>query len=243
MSRVNIHLITFLFGVLGLSLYNCESCDDCGPLQKEPTITFKFVNQDSLTIIQENLLSLNAGIDEINTSLETIAVEIQFYNDSIQTINRLITEGDNNLDNLRNLLQAKTDSLQTTFVNFQNLRLEEEEKVNILLVTENDIENGKIRIDSLTSTVTEASVTFGSDSLESFRFPLSINDDATTYGIFISGVKYELSLEYERNFNEDERSRIEVIVSNIKIGSHTFKEAINSCEVCISNETSITVFF
>lgn len=243
MSRVNILLITFLIGTLGLSLYSCQSCDDCGPLQKEPAITFKFINQDSLTIVQENLLALNAGIEDINSSLETITGEIQFYNDSIQALDRLITDGDINLEDLRNSLEAKTDSLQTTFTDFQNLRLVEEEKVNILLVTENDIENGRIKIDSLTSTITETSFNFGTDSLESFRFPLSINDDSTTYGIFIDGIKYELSLEYERNFNEDEKSRIEVVVSNIKIDSHTFIEAVNSCEVCISNETSITVSF
>ncbi len=243
MSRAGILLLAFFIGTPGLLLYSCENCDDCGPLQKEPAVTLKFINLDSLITIQENIALLNSEIDTINMTLELITGEIQFYNDSIQSLELLVSDSELDLEGLRNSLQEKTDSLQTTFTDFQNLRIEEQEKVNALKLTEADIESGRIRIDSLTSTITETSFSFGVDSLETFRFPLSINDDSTRYAIFITGIKYELLLEYERAFNEDEKSRIEVVVSNIKIGSHTFKEAVNSCEVCGSNDTSITLSF
>ena len=242
MSRGTIILWALLFSAFGLSFYSCENCDDCGPLQKEPAITLKFINQDSLDAVRDSLITLAVSIEKINTTLESIKNELSFYNDSIQSVTLAIAAGEA-LETLLSTLHLKFDSLQTTFGEFQEFRLDEEDKVNQLSVVETTIKNGKIRIDSLLSKTNETVLDFGTDSLESFRFPLSVNLDSTAFGIFIDGSSYELSLEYVRNFKEDEKSRIEVIISNIKIRRHTFKEAIISCEVCTNNETSITLFF
>jgi len=228
---------------LGISIYSCENCDDCGPLQKEPAVTLKFINQDSLNLIQDSLFILATTIEEINISLLSINAELELYSDSLQTIDLAIAGGDDTIDDLRDRLQLKSDSLQTTFTEFQNLRLEKEDETNQLKTIESTINSGKIRVDSLISITNESMIYVGTDSLERFRFPLSVNLDSTVYGIIIAGETYNLALQYERNFNEDEKSRIEVVVSKIRIINHNFKEVINSCEVCISNETSITVFF
>ena len=221
----------------------CNDCDDCGPLEREPTLRSRFINSDSLLIVQDSLVTLTEGIDAIAADLQTINEQITFYNDSVQTINLAITNGNNELDNLLVTVENMIDSLQTTFDDFQELRLGEEQKVNLLESVESDLLKGKLKIDSLVSVLDATSFNFGPDSLEIFRLPLSVNVDSTSYRVFINGNFYELSLEYERSFNEDEKSRIEVIISNIRIRNHTFKEAEISCEICTSNETSVTLSF
>ena len=160
MSRVIILLMALIISVSGLLLNGCENCDDCGPLQKEPAITLKFINQDSLDAVRDSLITLAISIEKINTTLESIKNELSFYNDSIQSVNLAIATGEA-LETLLSTLQFKSDSLQTTFGEFQEFRLDEEDKVNRLSVVETTIENGKIRIDSLLSITNETVFDFG----------------------------------------------------------------------------------
>ena len=226
-----------------VSLYSCDQCDDCGPLQKEPAINLKFINQDSLQSVEDSLLVLETEILTLDTALRELDAEIQFQNDSLIRVQLAISAGFPDLEEEEQRLTDLVDSLQTTFTEVQEFRIIEEEKFFELQMVETDILNGKLVIDSLVSIDNMTSFNFGTDSLESFRFPLSSDSDSTRYNIHIGSESYQLFLKYVRNFSEDERSRIEILVSDITISDHTFTDIDISCETCSSDETFITAFF
>jgi len=226
-----------------ISITGCDDCDDCGPLLREPTVKVKFFNTDSLENTESALDDLNMEIESFNSTLETLNQTLENVSDSLQMVDALILNGEE-LSSLRDELIDMQDSVQLAFDETLQSRVDAEEELNELNQVKRTIEDGKIQIDSIVSVNDNKSISFGTDSLEVFKFPLSVNQDSTSYQIFIGEINYSLSLEYIRNFSEDERSRIEIIISNIKIKEgHTFEKIDISCEVCASNETSITAYF
>ena len=233
-----------VFLLVVMVIYGCQDCDDCGPLLKDPTVNLKFINQDSLGRVEELLTQTTQDLQETISTQTLVNDSIGIINIQLQTIDLDIANGVDGLEELRSELSQQLESLQATFENLQELRLLQESEITVLNNVQSDILSGRIFIDSLVSRTDMTSSDFGTDSLTVFKFPLSVNRDSTAYSIFIGERMFELTLDYVRNFGEDERSRIEVIVSDIKIREgYTFQQVDINCEVCPSNETTITAYF
>jgi len=70
--------------LIPLVYYSCQECDDCGPSQNEPIVNLKFFNidslikvEDTLTIIEDSLEVVNQKIDEGDTTLSDIKVNLE----------------------------------------------------------------------------------------------------------------------------------------------------------------------
>jgi len=83
---------SYFFLLIGsLGFLSCQDCNDCGPAENEPYVSFRFFNIDSLIKVEDTLLVLEDSLDKViegidtgNTELDTIRQvleeEIDLYN-------------------------------------------------------------------------------------------------------------------------------------------------------------------
>ncbi|MEQ9425616.1 MAG: hypothetical protein RJQ09_14420 [Cyclobacteriaceae bacterium] len=240
MSTIKLIILVVILG-LSLSLFpGCESCDDCGPLQSEPTLLFKFFNRDSLETIEAVISSKEAVRDSIVNGIEST--------DSLKEVidkfkNDLILTSDPIFEDTIIVLQMKSDSLLDVFKQLSDAKTSIESTINDLEDQLTLVNSGLTKVDSIISVADGNGIVLSSDSLDSFNIPLAVNSDNSSYRFIIGGKSFELTLNYIRSFVEDEKSRIVVLISNITLVDHNFKEVEISCTDCSNKNTSVTAYF
>ncbi|MDA0196418.1 MAG: hypothetical protein O2887_15210 [Bacteroidetes bacterium] len=202
----------------------------------------KFINQDSLESIVTSLEFSAAKTDQIIMDLISTDDFLGEIDIELNSIAIEISAGVEGLISLRDELKDKKDSLQATFTELEAFRdqlANEKKALNKILKT---IQTGLVRIDSLVSIEDGNVLIFEPDSAVSFRFPISIAADTSSFRVFIGEKNFDLTLEYNRIYNEDEKSRIEVIINNLMVKNHTFKMVELDCTKC-TNNSSINAYF
>jgi hypothetical protein len=192
--------------LLPLAYVSCQECDDCGPGQNEPFVNLRFYNIDSLLKVEDTLT---------------------FIQDSLDTVNLLIKEGDTTL----------TDT-----------KTELENQKKLYTEVKNNINQGKIRIDEVFGPDGEGPLLFKdslkNDSLTNFRFPLDMNRDESVFIIHFNGDVNEIGFNYYREVDRG-GDFIVVRVYDLQIITHTFDSVKTICnkDQCLSNETTVRIYF
>jgi len=236
------HLIYLSSFILMANFMSCEKCTDCGPLRREPGVQMKFINQDSLETILADLELSAATTNQIISDLISTDDLLGEINIELNTVAMQISAGVEGLIPLRDELQDKKDSLQSTFIELEAFREQVANEKIVLNKILETIQTGLVRIDSLLSLVDGNVLIFEPDSAVSFKFPLSVAADTSSFRVFIGEENFDLTLEYNRIYNEDEKSLIEVIINNLMVKNHTFRMVELGCTNC-SNNASINAYF
>ena len=192
--------------LLPLAYSSCQDCDDCGPGQNEPFVNLRFYNIDSLLKVEDTLVIIQ---------------------DSLDTVNFLIKEGDTTLTEIKTVL---------------------ENQKKLYTEAKNNINQGKIKIDEVFGPDGEGPLLFRdslkNDTLTNFRFPLDMNGDESTYIIHFNGEINEIGFNYIREVDRG-GDFIVVRVYDLQMISHTFDSVMMVCnkDKCLSNETTVRIYF
>lgn len=223
-------LIGLLIGIV--LFYSCDPCNDCPTKTGEPTVLLKFLNYDSLVVMQDSLWVV-----------DTLLV----VNDSLTLINDLIDEGQNDLEeaqlSLENYIDLFTDLRPGQSDNsFRRQLLDIEDSLENVI---NVIESGEVHIPYVSIPEIDY-INQYEDSIADFILPLAISASKSTYNFEITGNQlHQVILEYDLI---DELTIDKVVrrsAQNITVFSHSFDSVSIPCDtlICVDGNTEITFVF
>ena len=160
-------------------------------------------------------------------SLIKVEDTLLILEDTLAIIDDEIANGNEDLDSIRNIVVDEIDYYTDV---------------------SNDIKNGKLKVDEVYGINGEGPLLFKdsltNDSLSNFLFPLSMNDDASTFIIHIDGMIDTVGLNYLRETDYEDKE-ILVKAFDLDISSYTYDSAKVICneDKCYSNETKIYLYF
>lgn len=223
--------------ILFLIIISCDPCDDCTSVSFEPTISFVFINQDSISTIDDSLAvitrndsSLTANID----SLDILRDSLKIVNDSIANGGSLSGEK-MNLDQWIVLRQA-----DSTFFAIKN---EDGDSIaTVLNTTKTSINSGLLLVDQIEILGTSSILTY-EDSAATWSIPLSFDGTFTQYEVTIAGITETVELAYD-NFQEvDESRNVLIRAENIRVINEPYDSLINCEANCVDGEATFTFYF
>lgn len=206
-----------ILSFLALLTFSCEE-NEPEIMGIEPFFNIRFINQDSIS-------KLDNSIDLINDELQNIA-------DSLVAIDSL--ENNNEDANYTANKESLNDQKKLLTTDRTNLN-----KIITLIKT------GKVKISSLKGQNSAGTITY-QDSLTSYNFPLNTHADFSRFIITIADIDYSLDVLYSRETVEQERDvlikalNFDVIeyagFDSVKISQ---RDSINYS----SNEATVTAYF
>jgi hypothetical protein len=192
--------------LIPLAYSSCQECNDCGPGQNEPFVNLRFYNIDSLLKVADTLAIIQ---------------------DSLDTVNHRIQEGDTTLTEIKTELEYQKSYYEKVKVN---------------------INQGKFKIDEVFGPNGEGPLLFRdslkNDTLTNFRFPLKMNVDESAFIINFNGESNEIGFNYTREIDRG-GDFIVIRVYDLEVFTHTFDSIKMVCnkDKCLSNETIIRIYF
>lgn len=224
----------------------CDPCDDCGePLVYDPKVKLVFINQDSASQLNDSIGNVSDSVNENKLTLALVKDTSAFYRDSLQTIDSLVAAGETEYLDEQEALNETLDSLSTqsdslTSWNRQLNTLKSD--LNAILTT---INAGKVMLDEVILVEANQQVIF-EDTLSSFGFPLLLADGPgqSSFEILLAGKEYTIAFEYA-TFEELGADRIlRVLATDVSVTEYTGFDSLKiNCETCLSNETTVTLYF
>lgn len=236
----------FLIAMWLLTLPACEPCAECGePLLFDPNVQMKFINRDSLLVIQDSLIATENKIDSLNIEGDSLSTKISEWASLINSLTDSIEDGKTQYISDTVLYD---DSIVIAFA--QNILVdtalvEENELKTFLTEIETTILSGNVRVDNL-SILENSSQESYTDSALIYSFPLLMQGfDITTFAIDIEDKKDTISFSYTTDLFVDTQRRVEMRAFNIDTVSYTYDSLIFECNTseCLSNEVLVTVYF
>ena len=76
-----------------LTLSYCFECEDCDDIISEPTVSFTFIDFDSLTLVENNLKSLTDSLVYIDSVGNELSLISKYLEDSLSILNDSIDNG------------------------------------------------------------------------------------------------------------------------------------------------------
>jgi hypothetical protein len=167
---------------------------------------------------------------------------IRFFNvDSLLKVEATIAETQDSIDQVNQLIDSG-------YVEYDSVLIQLQYDLTYWQNVEKNIKNGKIKINEVEGTGTDNTLVFTdsltNDSLTTFNFPLSMHADNSEFLIHIAERLDTLSMTY-RVVTELSGQSILRRVYGINVTKSTYDSTKVSCrnDTCISNETSIYVYF
>lgn len=192
--------------LLPLAYSSCQECNDCGPGQNEPFVNLRFYNIDSLLKVEDTLT---------------------FIQDSLDTVNQRIQDGDTTLTDIKSALEYQK---------------------SVYIKVKNEINQGKIKIDEVFGPNGEGPLFFRdsikNDSLTNFRFPLDMNHNESLFIINFNGESNQIGFNYTREVDRG-GDFIVIRVYDPQLSTYTFDSVKVVCnkDKCLSNETIFRIYF
>lgn len=226
----------------------CDPCPDCGEaITAEPTVEMIFINQDSID-------ALDVLINDNNTQLSNLSIEINdlndtidfLQNDSIPTLEERIAAGE---EYLQEALDEVTIALNHFIVDLENLTDQENELDSLNSAynsTKTIINSGLLNISSINLPEINESIVYDpNDSAVSWNFPLSFDNSFSIYEILISDELFSIELSHETFTEVDEERNVIVRARDIQIVSSSSNFiTLDSCnENCVDGEAIFTFYF
>ncbi|CAN0588656.1 unnamed protein product, partial [Laminaria digitata] len=104
------------------------------------------------------------------------------------------------------------------------------------------LEAGLTRIDTIYDLDTDNFIV-NTDSTELYSLPLSPGLNNVNYSLSIAQKRFDVSVSYETELYEDEKSRVGYLARNIAVVSHSFDSLTVDCtENCISTNGKIVAY-
>lgn len=209
----------FILSFFVLATWCCEE-EGLETSNIEPYVRVQLINNDRIDSL--------AGADT------TLTDTIEFYSDSIDSLDALIDTGENEEEN-----QIKIDTLESKIDSLSDVRRSVRDEIDI-------IQSGLIWITRLTGGGGKE-INF-EDSSEVFRFPLDMHNDRTDFEFDIYGDDtYTISFTYQRDTAININS-IVIMARSIAIfdtGPETDSVTFYPCDTieCSSNEATAIIYF
>ncbi len=181
---------------------SCDPCDDCDSILFEPTVSFVFINQDSIENINDSLAVISFNDSRLSVSIDSLII----LRDSLQTIQELIDNGEN-LDREKMAIemfihQQKTDSLL-----FADLNQGTDTIIPILNQAKSIINSGLILVNQI-KVLGTSFMTKNEDSATNWSIPLSFDQSFNRYEITINDLSEVIELEYHLFQEVDEQRTV-----------------------------------
>ncbi len=228
--------------ILSLSLMylsSCTQCDECDILVSEPTVPMQIFNQDSLGQVSARLTDLGTQIEALDLQVTELESTRSLFEDSAALLTELIaldsTQYEATLASVKLLLTDikffySRDSSSLAGLTAQN------ELFTTALV---DLEAGLTRIDTIYDLDTHNFIV-NTDSTELYSLPLAPGLNSVNYRLVIGQKRFDLSITYETELYQDEKSRVGYLARNIAVAGHSFDSLTVDCtENCLSTNGKI----
>ena len=236
-------LITLFIPLLTLSY--CFECEDCDGIISEPTVSFTFIDFDSLTWVENNLTSLTDSLVYIDSIGEELFLISKYLEDSISILNDSIDNG--------GLLEAEqlliisninwTDSL--ILLNEENIE-HYNFKIDEMMEIQTTLKNGSLGADTVFNLLNDQYQVLDSFTYQ-HKIALNYNDSLSFLGFSIASHRYFINLQHRNELVIDVRGNARISLSEIDTipYSHNFASIIIQCEnsSCKANETVFTCYY
>lgn len=235
--RINILPVILLIGFLACS-------EEEEVFVNQPFTSIQLFNMDSLVSTTSMLDDVTDSLLRLDTSLQILDVKLLSISFDIDSLNILIEEG-------RDDLNDKVDSLNLVFDECSALQddLKKNDSIYTAISADltaiiTDIESGNILISRIENSIDGRALTF-EDSMTVYELPLSMNQDSSAYTLFVNEFEFNLILGYERVQALGVKDRIKIRTEHIFIKGHTFDSTEIECRstACKDNETLVKLYF
>ncbi len=227
-------------------MYSCDPCSDCGePLLYEPVVKMKFINADSLIILNDTIEITTDSITSMNENKDSLTNKIKAWNKLLASLRDSIANGKVDyisdtirLDDSLNLAQPQVTLLDTAIFYTSELQDSLSDLRTVIL-------SGKVRLDQVTILENGYSTTY-SERATVYSMPLIMQDaNLTSFRIDLKGKSDTISFSYTTELYVGVERRIEILAYNIDTVNYTYDSLLFECETskCKSNEVLVTVYF
>ncbi|RED96189.1 hypothetical protein [Marinoscillum furvescens] len=229
-----------------LVAWACDPCDDCGePLVYDPKVKLVFINQDSAAHLEDSISRVTDSIDNNKLTLALLKDTSVFFADSLETIDSLVEAGETEYLDKQEALNHTIDSLDTSADSLSSWNRQLNTLKSDLNTIVKVISDGKVQLDEVILVEANKQVVF-EDTLSSFGFPLLLADGpgVSSFEITLADEQYTIAFEYT-TFEEMGADRIlRVLATDVNVTNYTGFDSLKiNCETCLSNETTVTVYF
>lgn len=176
MKKITDILLALTLATLALTAISCEE-NEPEITGIEPFFRIKFINQDSISTLNDSITIINAELKAIADSLVVI--------DTLE--NR---DEDADFSENKEALNA-----------YKKVLNEDKTKLNAIITL---INSGKVHVTSVRAQNGKATLVY-EDSLSLYRFPLNTNADFSRFIVTIDDQEYSLDAYYTRDIREEER--------------------------------------
>lgn len=223
--------------ILFILIVSCDPCDDCDSVSFEPTVSFIFINQDSISSIDLKL----AEIHQIDSSLTANVDSLTVLRDSLTIVNDSIANGGSLTTEKMNLEQWISDrQADSTIFAVQG---EGNDSISsVLSTTKTTINSGLILVDQIDILGANSILTY-EDSATSWSIPLAFDGSFTEYEVTIAGVTETIELAYDNVQEVDEQRNVLIRAENIRVVNEPYDSLINCEENCIDGAATFTFYF
>lgn len=232
----------------GLIAIACDPCEDCGePFFYDPTVKFIFINQDSANALQDSMSYRSGLIRNIDSIRRIYTIDIDSLQDTLEVLSDSIDDGvpgyEDDTAAIGVEIRRFEDSVSVLNKTRSVIDSVNKHRSNILKV----INSGKLRVSKATILENGSSLPF-EDSATIFPLPLLMEGGSTTYDIEIFGddTTITISMNYKLQESVTESRVYQIIATQIQpkaISNDTLSVVCKNPENCISNETTVTVYF
>ncbi|MEO9869515.1 hypothetical protein [Ekhidna sp.] len=227
--------------VLFILIISCDPCDDCDSVTFEPTVSFIFINQDSIEAINDSL----SVIAEIDSSLSTNIDSLILLKDSLQILEDSIANG-GMLDQQKIDIETLIGSRQADSLLFAMKNAGTDTIIPILNSTVASINSGLILVSEIAIPGTGYSEVY-EDSALVWSIPLSFDNAFAEYNVTIDGFTETIELLYDNVQTVDEQRNVLIRAENIEVINKTYLEIdsvkSNCTENCVDGEATFTFYF
>ncbi len=228
--------------ILFVILVSCDPCDDCSTTSFEPTVSFVFINQDSISHIDDSL-----AVFAFNDSVLTANIDsLDILRDSLHIVNDSITNGGSLISEKEDLEQW-IQSRQADSLEFATRNKDADSLATIFNATKTTINSGLIQVDQVEILGTSFIETYEDiDSAVTWRIPLSFNQSFNQYQVTISNLTEIIELSYDTKQEINEERNVLIRAENIQVIDKMYVEidsVKSNCENCTDGETVFTFYF
>lgn len=215
----------------------CDPCDDCDSISFEPTVTFVFINQDSVSKIDIRL----SIIAEIDSSLNANIDSLTILRDSLQIVDDSIANGGSLSSEKINLEQWITER-QADSSTFATQNVGSDSVANVLNTTKATINSGLLLVEEIEIQGANTTLTY-EDSATLWNVPLAFDGTFTQYLVTIAGATETIELSYENVQEVSQQRDVLIRAVNIQVTNTPYDSLINCEENCKDGEATFTFYF
>lgn len=240
--KVKRQLFPFVFGLFMLAWACTENDDEL--FMNDPIVDVQVFNIDSLVKVNDTLKVVTDSLSGLTDTLKILNDSSTVLRDSVSALTVLIDGGQTDLEDQKTTLEGILSGFTTTITSLTKsdsiLKVSSTHWTSVA----STIESGRLLVSVITNAVNSRQITF-TDSATVYNLPLSMTVDSSAFVLQVADMNFELTLGYERTQVLDEKERIEVEASGIKVLRHTFDSTSVNCATssCIDNATVVKLYF